>query len=89
MLKVKSPDGSYYCSGVQLAIWLEAGFENTRQLKELAAAAGPAAQSSGGYLDYDNTDQLSPCIVGLLCPGIAVVDQVWYIHLATNYRSVD
>ncbi|PGH13165.1 hypothetical protein AJ80_06411 [Polytolypa hystricis UAMH7299] len=75
-LEVKSPDGSYYGASVQFAIWLAAGLEKMRQLKDLAGAS-----SSGG----SPADQLSDPGSHLpLYPGIAVVVQAWYLHLAAK-----
>lgn len=99
-VEIKSPDGSYYGASVQLAIWLAAGLEKMRQLKELAAAASAASAgtssplaasssapvpASGGAAPVpgagDAPDHASPL---LTYPGIAVVGQAWYLHLATK-----
>ncbi|WEW59060.1 hypothetical protein PRK78_004528 [Emydomyces testavorans] len=69
-IEVKSPDGSYYGASVQLAIWLAAGLEKTRQLKELATASETAPTTT--------ETPLLPYV------GIAVVGHVWNLHLASK-----
>lgn len=80
-IEVKSPDGSYYGSSVQLAIWLAAGLEKTRRLKELAAASR-AAVGSGAEGATEET-ALPPYV------GISVVGHVWNLHLAAKMADGD
>lgn len=82
-VEVKSPDGSYYGSSVQLAIWLAAGLEKMRLLQAQAAATShfsnaTSAPSGGGDEEVAAHPLLMPY------PGIAVVGQAWYLHLATK-----
>lgn len=67
-IEIKSPDGSYYASSVQLAIWLSAGLENMRLLKELATGMGVQAPT--------NQASLLPFI------GLSIIGHVWNFHLA-------
>lgn len=99
-IEIKSPDGSYYGATIQLAIWLAAGLEKMRQLRELAITGVPdlvsastsgdvAAGSDGrGYTFAPGgvpADQSSDSAYPLLpYVGIAVVGHAWYLHLAVK-----
>jgi hypothetical protein len=69
-VEINSPDSSYYAASVQLAIWLAAGLEKTRQLREYAAAAAQ---------EEEEREEM-----GLLPPyvGSVVHGHVWNLHLA-------
>jgi hypothetical protein len=79
-IEIKSPDGSYYGSSVQLAIWLAAGLENVRRLRVQAATTDDSlgTTSARGDGSAEEPTQLLPY------PGISVVGQAWYVHLATK-----
>ncbi|KAK2810211.1 hypothetical protein FQN50_003181 [Emmonsiellopsis sp. PD_5] len=69
-VETKSPDGSYYGASMQMALWLAAGLEKLRLLRVEAAATGDEeAVEDANLLPY---------------PGIVVVGQAWYLHLATK-----
>ncbi|KAK2804829.1 hypothetical protein FQN51_001471 [Onygenales sp. PD_10] len=68
-IEVKSPDGSYYGASMQMALWLAAGLEKVRLLRAEAVATGDEEAAESNLLPY---------------PGIAVVGQAWYLHLATK-----
>ena len=76
-VEVKSPDGSYYESSVQLAIWLAAGLEKSRQLTELARINTSQPESG----TRDKGASLLPYL------GISVVGHVWNLHVA--WKSAD
>lgn len=73
-IAIKSPDGSYYKASVQLGIWLAAGLEKSRQLRELAATKNqaPATQTQ----EASQEEYLLPYV------GISVHGHVWNLHLA-------
>lgn len=78
-IEVKSPDGSYYGASVQLAIWLAAGLEKTRQLRKFATAK-----------DHDHITRLKaasqeePLLPNV---GISVNGHVWNLHVA--WKGID
>ncbi|KAK2813979.1 hypothetical protein FQN50_000383 [Emmonsiellopsis sp. PD_5] len=67
-IEIKSPDGSYYAASIQLAVWLSAGLEKMRQLRE--QAAGIDNKTGASY------EPLMPFV------GIIVTGCVWNLHLA-------
>ena len=68
-IEIKSPDGSYYGASVQLGIWLAAGLEKHRQLRELAA-------------EWSETETASQAENLLPSVGISVTGHVWNLHFA-------
>lgn len=68
-VEVKSPDGSYYAASVQLGVWMSAGLERIRQLRDLAAS----------QTDEETESSCPPPYV-----GIAVTGHVWNVHLASK-----
>lgn len=71
-VEVKSPDGSYLSSALQLATWLAAGLEKTRQLKELADETSGKSGSSEAVL---------PSL------GISIVGNMWFLYVAAKSEN--
>lgn len=77
-IEVKSPDGSFYGSSLQLATWLAAGLEKMNLLLESASEAlGRKKQK----------DQKSNSPLPFI--GIAVIGHTWNLHVASKADNGD
>ncbi|KAL1960945.1 hypothetical protein VTO42DRAFT_4833 [Malbranchea cinnamomea] len=69
-IEVKSLDGSYYAASVQLAVWLAAGLQKMKLLRELATEMRSETEPSPVHL--------------LPFMAIAVSGHVWNLHIASK-----